>query len=277
MTINDGQNTVKLISVVCLVRDNEGYLNYALDKFKEMETYYAKHDLAFEYFFFENDSRDKSRELLQTFLNEPNRSGKMFNATLPDYRDRGVNFDRIQRIAMLRNILVAKLRPLKSDWTLLMDTDIYFSVNSIEKLMAHKPKQNRLAMICPYTSEFVFGEDKSIMSAGHYYDTFAFVDAANHNFWPHCNFQKCRKCPAVPNIPKMTPSEVLVRVRSAYGGFALIQTEVINNQLVQWKTLDLFRKFSVCEHIAFCDSVRATSGLDIAVAQDVDEVYWTKV
>lgn len=112
--------------------------------------------------------------------------------------------------------------------------------------------------------------DDKIFGVKHYYDTFAFVDEFNHNYWPHCIFQACGQCqktrPKHIDTASLIPtSQDIVDVRSAFGGFAIIDTAILNDNQVRWKTLDLFGKYSVCEHVAFCDAIKSRHNKRIVV------------
>lgn len=288
MNIFDGINQVKSISILCLVKDNEKWLKYAFDRFCNMEKQY---NVNFSYFFFENNSKDNSREMLQSFVSS--RSGIVFTDTLPPFKNLGVNYERINRLAGLRNRLLDSVRPLTTDWTLFIDTDIYFGIDSIARLFATEPAKNDIVMVTPYAKEIYTGktvkkqnkglsgvDDSTIFTVNHYYDTFAFVDMQDKNFWPNCNFQACKRCADVRTLADKTSlipaSQEVVDVRSAFGGFSIIQSQYLNESDVRWRTIDLFGKYAICEHIAFCDTLRLKSGKRVVVAQKVNDVSWIK-
>lgn len=295
----DGAKKVSSISIICLIKDNEPWLQYFCKQFALVEQMY---DVQFEYYFFENDSKDKSKELIQAFLQgadtriKKNRKGCLHTDTLPDYIDRGVNFARINRLATLRNQLLRLVTPLTTDWSLLLDSNIYFDVETLGKLFECQPKTNNIGMVTPYAHEVVSGAilkkfnrvqckdipDTSIFGRKHYYDTFAFVDEFGHNFWPKCNFEQCQQCTEQRTEQRTEQKETIpkdrhiVDVRSAYGGFAIIETEILNDVEVRWKTVDLFGKYALCEHIAFCEAIRTRFKKRVVIDQRVDNVMWIK-
>jgi GT2 family glycosyltransferase len=288
ISLHDGAQPVQSVSVLCLVKNNEKWLKYALPRFKQMEGMYS---VRFEYYFFENDSKDQTHSLIDQFLKD-GRIGRLFTDSLPAYINTGVNYDRVNRLASLRNRLADAVAPLKTDWTIMLDTDIYFEPATLQKLFACKPAANNIGMVTPYAHEIVTGAilkaqkkvnvdvpDDKVYGVNHYYDTFAFVDELDHNFWPNCNFAACKQCKQVrkANPAMLIPADQeLVDVRSAFGGFAIVESAILNDTNVRWKTLDLFGKFSVCEHVAFCDALRKKYNKRIVVDQRVNNVMWIK-
>lgn len=298
-SLNDGNLKVKSISVICLVRNNEPWLQYFTKQFALVEQRYK--DVVFEYYFFENDSKDKSNELLQAFLKDGSRVGSVYTDTLPDYVNRGVNFERVNRLANLRNNLLRLITPLHSEWSLLIDTDIYFDVETLGNLFKCQPGKNNIGMVTPYAQEVVSGAilkklnrtqckdipDDKMFGRKHYYDTFAFVDEFGHNFWPKCNFEQCQQCQQcrtskdnkdnIASTHQAIPKDrAVVDVRSAYGGFSIVETSILNDENVRWKTIDLFGKYALCEHIAFCEAIRTRFQKRVVVDQTVDTVMWVK-
>lgn len=287
--LGDGINDVNSISVLCLVKDNEKWLKYAFGRFQQMETLY---NVTFSYFFFENNSKDQSKELINRFI--ANRPGSMlFTDTLPPFKNLGVNYDRVNRLAGLRNRLINSVTPLQTDWTLLIDTDIYFNPESLQKLFDVQPAKQNIAMVTPYAKEIYTGkmikkqekslanvDENRIFSVNHYYDTFAFVDIQDKNYWPNCNFQACNRCAEARKVTDkstLIPAEQeVVDVRSAFAGFAIVETKYLNDSDVRWKTIDLFGKYAICEHVAFCDALKHKSGKRIVIAQKCNDICWIK-
>lgn len=287
--LHDGNKRVDNIAVTCLVRNNAEWLHYAVQKFKEMEEFY---DTKFTYYFFENDSTDDTVYIIQHFISQAGRNergSKIFSETMPSYKNLGVNFERTDRLASLRNRLKKLITPLQQDWVLMVDTEIFFHVDTLHKLFMVEPAKNNIAMVCPYATEIYTGKmikkqnpnananipDSQIFTSNHYYDTFAFVDDNGKNYWPNCNFAACNKCNK--NQPNLIPKhQNIVDVDSAYGGFCIIQTMHYNHPAILWKSIDLFGKFATCEHILFCAALRASSQKRIVVHTHANQVQWTK-
>lgn len=288
ISIHDGLNKVSGISIMCLVKDNAEWLRYAFQRFEAMEQIY---DVQFHYFFFENNSKDKTHDIITHFLQQKQRKGSLLSDNLPPYKNFGTNYERVQRLSDLRNRLLQSIRPLPTEWTLMIDSQIYFNVESLAQLFACLPAQQQYAMVTPYSTELFSSKmlqsgnpslnlpDNKFFSVNHYYDSFAFVDLQDHNYWPNCNFIACKKCKETRKADpeKMIPvTQDIIPVRSAFGGFAIVDNTVLNDERVMWKTLDLFDKYSICEHVAFCDSIRNVSGKQIVVMQKVQNIHWVK-
>jgi glycosyltransferase involved in cell wall biosynthesis len=263
---------MRRVSVLGLVRDNEPWLKYATGALKALEDAYPATE--FSYFFFENDSVDGTAEAVRAFLE--GRKGALFQeGPLPPYENRGVNFDRVRRLADLRNRLLDRARPLLVDggWTLLLDSDIVFDPQVLGRMFRTAQAAGDIVMVCPFAKEVrVSSSTGAVSDTGHYYDTYAFVDAQDRCHWPRCVFESCRVCPrGVTTIPA---SEDVVDVRSAFGGFALVETAALKDPRVRWRALDLPGGFAVCEHVAFCDALRASTGKRVVVAQSAQGVRW---
>lgn len=263
---------MRRISVLSLVRDNEPWLKYATGALKALEDAYPT--IEFSYFFFENDSVDGTAETVRAFLE--GRKGALFQeGPLPPYQNRGVNFDRVRRLADLRNRLLDRARPLlDGEWTLLLDSDIVFDPHVLGR-MIQVAQSGDIVMVCPFAKEVrVSCSTGAVSDTGHYYDTYAFVDAQDRCHWPRCVFESCHVCPRPPPDAAIPASQDVVDVRSAFGGFALVETAALNDPRVRWRALDLPGGFAVCEHVAFCDALRASTGKRVVVAQSAHDVRW---
>jgi hypothetical protein len=138
-------------------------------------------------------------------------------------------------------------------------------------------------MVTPYTSEIVPTEvlrakgmviegDAPVVSLNHYYDTFAFSDSDGRNAWPKCVFAQCRMC----KMDRIKADQQLVDVRSAFGGLCVVRAAPLREHpCVRWSTFEFAGRFSLCEHVGFCDSLRvATRGGRVVVATRVVDVRW---
>lgn len=261
--LHDGAKKVQSISVICLVRDNEEWLQYFCKQFVLVE---QKYDVRFEYYFFENDSTDRSKEVIQNFLK--GKKGALHTETYKDKANTGgIQFDRINKLANLRNQLMRLITPLQTDWSLLLDSNIHFEVETFGQMFACQPKINNIGMVTPYTY------DRSLGDTRHYYDTYPFVDESGRNFWPRCNFERCHICRA-NDLPKIPENRHIVDVRSAFGGFAIVETAILNDDMVRWSTIDWAGKHALCEHIAFCEAIRIRFNKRVVIDQRVDTVTW---
>lgn len=280
------------VSILSLVKDNEKWLKYVIPQFAELEKMYAD-KVAFTYAFFENDSKDNTKELIQKFLlNKDPTKNKLITACMQPYLNRGVNFARVRRLADLRNKLVSDLRPLDTDYTLMIDSEIYFDPTTFGRMLSIIQRRTDIAMVTPYATQIYTNEqlqaqlkpeDKAklnmthnkIYTMNHYYDSFAFTDSNGRNFWPKCIFPMCKTCNMHEDTQPVLDGDGLCVVNSAFGGFALIHSDIMNDVRVKWDTFDLFDKYALCEHLLFCNNVRVVSGKKIVVDTLAINVHWT--
>ena len=264
---------MRRIAVLCLVRDNEPWLRYASSAFRALEQEHLS--TAFSYFFFENDSADGTANAARDFLR--GRTGALFQEHgLPPYANRGVNYERVHRLAWLRNELADRAAPLMqdADWALLIDSDIVFDVPTLSQMFAVRPAAQGYAMVTPFSVEVRISESTgAVTSHGHYYDTYAFVDSEDRCHWPHCVFPGCRQCPPPSSAQELEPA---LPVRSAFGGFALVDAAALRSPRVRWRALSLPGGFAVCEHVAFCDALFAHTGRGVVVATAARGVRWVR-
>ncbi len=262
-------NTIK-ISIILLVKNNFEWLKYLDHKFSIIEKHY--HNLfSFEFFIFENNSKDLSNKFLNKVFMR-NRKGNIFSKNfseeeLKKYKfDDNISIERGSFMAMLRNKLKNMHGKLNSEYTVMIDSDIYFDFNIFFK-MIEKLRNENIAMVTPFVTDFTDTIDGGYT---HYYDTLALVTKRKIDFrkvgtlclFKQCN--KCRKLREIRNI-KLNDNELLdingengsnlIEVESAFGGFCMIKTKVYNK--CEWGD-------DICEHFYFCKQVRKYGNIVIA-------------
>jgi hypothetical protein len=308
IALNDGARPVTHISVLALYRNCADYLRFA---FKQFSNWEARYDCQFSYYFIENDSKDSSRDMLKTFFKT--HRGRLLAGKLDaDYQNLGENFDRTQTLAKLRNALVDAVTPLDSQWTVFIDSNIFFAADVLERFFARAaPAANNIGMLTPYTKQvhtvgilknlgFKLDMDAHPMSSSSSsssnaaaesdarivdlraaFDTFSYHDANCRTHFPLCPFEKCLLCKSVrPKDYKLSlipESQDVADMRSAFAGFALIDSDVLNHPRIRWQTLafDHTGRSSVCEHVLFCDRLATVTGKRVVVVQSVDDVFRT--
>lgn len=269
LPIHDGVRPVRRITVLSLVRDNEQWLEYATQAFSAME---RKYDVEFSYHFFENDSVDRTAEIVRAFL--VGRKGTLVQDSLPPFErapdeQPDLCYGRISRLAGLRNRLLDSVRPLDSDWTLMVDSDVMFSTDTLARMFSIEPARNGIVMVTPYSQQVHRTPDGATLTQMHYYDTYAFVNAQDRCYWPKCDFERCVACQG--SIPV---GQAVIDVRCAFGGFALVESAALNDRRVRWRPLGAPGRVTVCEHVAFCDALRVVTEKRVVVAQQASDVYW---
>ena len=95
------------ITIISIFRDSELYINNCLKKLDSLE---QKTDAKFEYFFYENDSKDKTKEILNKWMK--NKKGKLIceNINTPKFGSI-VNKERFSLLAQYRNKLFEVGKP----------------------------------------------------------------------------------------------------------------------------------------------------------------------
>jgi len=220
-----------------MFRDSEDYLQDTFLRLEELEQ--ATEGFSFEYFFYENDSEDRTVEMVQEWLSR--RSGKLTSETLD--RPKFSQSAAVERQVIMtdyRNRLLSSCKPLSSSYSLLLDSDVIFAPTLINDYLSYMT--DSVVMTTPNTKQNIkckmFDSTKDS-----YYDSWALRDS-NGNMgmvWAHNPFYSQRDRDSwEENSP--------VKVNSAFGGCPLIKTEVLNNIL--WATQ------GGCEHWHFCKMAR---------------------
>lgn len=242
-----------------LLRDNEAFIPTMISQFGEMED---KLDHRFHFLIYENDSTDKTVELIQqwaknkqnvTFITE--KLGQKHTCHGSKCRN-PKNTDRCQKLADLRNKVMTKyILPGPSyDYLILMDSDVYFNYKNVKKMFNTLVSNKDIAMVTPYTTE------KIIIFKNHYYDISAYIDKDGQQY-DVCCYDSCNKCKFLglwsnyKTPKKYKPRKGLEDVRSAFAGFALLRyapLKTLNPNVPLWEVLPTHRK---CEHTGFCKKI----------------------
>jgi hypothetical protein len=280
------------LCVVALYRDNAAYLPHAFARFEAWE----RAGLPVRYHVLENDSTDGTAGLLANFLR--GRPGRLTSRSLALRQERrGNGYDRIMPLARMRSYLAdetAAAAPLHpAEWTLLIDSDILFPADILERVFAaaaRDPRPESLGLLTCYTQHLFTAEQvprvgrpvpdmPGFRLADHYYDTFALHDEAHRNHAPFCPFARCRYCevgrPTPCPLPLVPPERSIVDVAAAGGGFALVPTALFRDSRLRWTTYGtgIAQAAMLSEHVLFCDRLRTLTGRRVVVLQDVDCVY----
>lgn len=290
-----GGGHVTEVLVLSLVRDSAVWVAWADAQLGQVEARFAGR-VRLSYVFYENDSRDQTRARLQEFVDKrPAGRARLITGSHPPFPNLGVNFERTRRLADLRNALLDAARPLRCDFVLLLDADVMFDGCALlERMLGVMDGRPDVGMVTAYSTEAVTGGQSvpgaggDLFTVGHYYDTFAFVDASGHSHWPRCVFRSCKQCEcdrrrqAAVTVAAADEavcdgdidSDGLLEVRSAYGGFALVRASVLQDPRLRWDTVDLSGKYALCEHVLFCERLRLLSGKRVVVDRKAHLAHW---
>jgi hypothetical protein len=281
--LRDGEGVhVTRVCVMSLVKDAADWLTYARPRLEQLHALHP--DTRFFYCFYENDSTDDTLELLRAFCADGWR-GVVYSEHREPYVNQGINYDRTKSIGDMRNRLLelalADGHLAGAEYCMMLDTNIFFSPVVVQQLLLEAKAD--VVMVTPYTSEIVpvealrargvviEGADP-VVSFNHYYDTFAFATIDGRNTWPKCVFEQCRVC----KVDRVKAVQEVLDVRSAFGGLCVVRAAPLRDHpCVRWSTFEFAGRFALCEHVGFCDSLRAaTRGGRVVVATRVTDVRW---
>jgi len=237
------------ISVCLAIRNGGKYMKYVDRLFKEIESKYVNY--SFEFFIYENNSNDDTKSCIEQFAKD--RNCKYLMEDIPNNTmHSGINSERGNHMATIRNRLKEFHGYLESDYTLLFDCDVVFLPNTIKRLI--QSFDDRTAMVSSFCIcwDYYTKNNKAV----HYYDSLAFISDDNISYEENdnkCLFKSCHRCTNYRNyVNKPIPDSSLldtinlIKVKSAFGSLSLIKTDIYNN--VQWGN-------SICEHHSFCEQV----------------------
>lgn len=237
----------KSLSVILLIKNCEKYFPFFEHVFTDLESRHSH----IEYYMYENDSSDLSVPLLERFMQ--NRKGALYSESISNNTDYGgIKKERGEYMCNLRNTLKRKHGELTTDYTLLMDCDVYFNPICVNKLLVKLQENSDIAMATSFGKAWDIYRDHGCV---HYYDTLAFIteDGLSYEHTGNrCLIKECTWCknPITKKglIHRRIPeSEKDIKARSAFGGLVAIPTTIYNK--VWWEP-------TICEHHGFCEQIR---------------------
>lgn len=287
MSLTDGVEEITSINVFNMFRDNEIYLtNFYIPTMIKIEEKYPS--CKFIYYITENDSKDDTAIVLLKFIKTRNPQSKLFldPSLSAEYVNMpsGKNYTRLRTLSEIRNSLVERARPLEGKWSVFIDSNIMFTDNIFEELFKIQPALNNICMMCPFTQQLIIPEIHKIPTLtkpsliGHYYDTFAFYNDQHQCYWPYCGFERCAICKNINYKNRsMVPKEPVTDATSVFSGFAIMETNILNDPRIYWHTVnyDMAKDEGLCEHVLFCDKVRTVTGKRIVLVQEANRIYRT--
>jgi hypothetical protein len=225
------------ISVFSLWRDSESYIQRSLKQLESLELQHP--EIEFSYFFYENDSTDNTASILNSWMSP--RKGKLLSENVSFSKEGTVMTEsRMKKMAYYRNRMIDLGRFIKSDYSVIFDSDVIFGDDILKKFLSKIDQET--IMYTPFISQNIkckvcnCGKDS-------YYDIAALYDKQNHRglIWS-CN-------PFVNIFDRQNLSiNNPVEVNSAFGGFVLIKSFPLN--FCNW------RSNGDIEHVLFCEEIR---------------------
>jgi len=230
------------ISVLGLWRDSANHAQRTLDNLGNIVA--DNPNINFEFFFYENDSMDNTKEILENWIK--NYNGKIFSEQLgfPKFGS-VIDVTRLVLLSYYRNKLKELcLSQLRSDYTLLIDTDIVFD-NSHFKILMNNILNLNAAMVVANTRQNTFGDLMYNESNDTFYDAAAFKDRYNQDAIYFTD------CPLVLSQDRASwKHDKPVKIGSGFSGFSLIKTEILKK--CKWSVVGNMQNV---EHVNFCYEV----------------------
>lgn len=226
------------ISVFGLFRDSESTIHESL---KRLDDLHEIDDCDFEFFFYENDSVDNTRSILNEWVKERDAIFFYEDINAPKYGS-VTNEERLMLLSYYRNKLKSMAGNLTSDFSLLLDTDIVFSNKHVSILLDELRWNPNRVMVTANTRQVeipdvLFGE-----TSDSYYDVFACRDYYNNDCFYFAN------CPLILEDDRNKwNNNIPVTVSSAFGGLAVVSNLAFNYS--KWSTN------GHSEHVNFCKEV----------------------
>jgi hypothetical protein len=222
------------VSVFCIWRDSEKTIFNTL---KQLENLESIDGFEFSYFFYENDSKDKTVEILSEWMSKRNGSFLSENLNATKFGST-TDPERMKLLCECRNKCKNLAKENSFDYSLLIDSDIEFNNENFLIQIDFLDKSHSAVMATPNVRQkipdYTFG-----MSEDSYYDVYAFRDK-------HGNLgMYFSDCPSYKREDQLSwKLGIPIRCLSSFGGFAIIKTEIFNK--VKWHS-DIH-----CDHVNMC-------------------------
>jgi len=238
------------VAVLALWRDSESYLKYSLAQFDAMEEALLEKGINTIYAFFENDSTDKTPQLLQSWLQD--RMGFVISERIGAPKWGSVaSLERVRYQARYRNMALQLVTNYYNfDYLLVADSDVQWEPSLITGMIERLDSNETWGMISPNTTQNVrdFIEDTDRPS---YFDSWSLLDS---------NGTQCMTFAANPFLTKedrnLWDQGKPVACNSAFGSIAMVKAEALDE--VEWSVID------GVEHWEFCKGIRLNGYLVIA-------------
>lgn len=224
------------ISIFSLFRDSEKNLDAFFEQIKRVED---STDAEFEYFFYENDSKDNTANKINEWMKQ--KSGKFFSENVNE-KSHGSTLepDRMIKMARIRNKMANLGKPVTSDYSVVIDSDLIFDGEIINNFLKHKDLN--FSMLTPNVRQTVpckMGGN----SETSYYDSLSLFDLE----WNHCMTWSGNPFYEDDDRNKFE-SQQPIKVNRSFGGFVFIKSKYFNQ--VEWASNGNL------EHWHFCDRLR---------------------
>jgi hypothetical protein len=225
-------------------------MDASLAQFNEMEKILLEKGISTVYGFFENDSEDKTAQVLQSWLRD--RMGFVVSERIGAPKWGSVaSLERVRYQARYRNMALQLLSNYYNfDYLLVADSDVHWKPSLIAGMIDRLDANEDWGMVSPNTTQNVrdFIEDTDRPS---YFDSWSLLDSHG---------TQCMTFAANPFLTKedrdLWDQGKPVSCNSAFGSIAMIKAEALDE--VDWSVID------GVEHWEFCKGIRLNDYLVIA-------------
>ena len=212
---------MEVVNLYMCLRNNEKTLKQTFNILETLENNLI--NIAINYFFYENDSVDSTRSLIDDFM--LHRAGNTLFENLNNNQFSSISsLDRTRYMAKIRNKMKSLSKDFNSNYSLLLDTDIEFTYQDIHNMLTTLKSNDAIAMVIP----FGYVENKQYQ----YYDTYALLTIDDKNYLHSFG---------LPSI---------LEVKSGFGGIALLNSKTFHQ--CYW---DINQMKIKSEHLSFCNEV----------------------
>jgi hypothetical protein len=222
------------IAVYSLWRDSEPHIHKTLAQLESLESL----DYDFEYFFYENDSKDNTVDILNNWMSKRKGVFVHENIKAKKFVSDG-SFDRMTFLTECRNKCKSLGASFTSKYCLLIDSDIEFNNDNFIQQINLLNELDDAVAITPNVRQINVPDLMCKISPDSFYDLHALIDINGERgfYFTDCPFTNFKdRFDWALRKP--------IRCISSFGGFFVLRNE--HFQQVQWSTN------GDCEHINFC-------------------------
>ena len=231
---------MKKVAVLSLWRDSESYIERSLSQFDTAESELS--DLQFVYGFLENDSKDDTAAILNSWIKT--KIGFVISERVQAPKWGSVaSLERVRYQARYRNMILDLLNNYYNyNYLLIADTDVYWQPSLIRNMINKLDQNPTWGMISPNTVQNVRDHVENTHRKS-YFDSWALKDLDDN---------QCMTFAANPFLRKVDrelwDNKQPVSCNSAFGSIAMTKIGVMEG--VEWDVVD------GVEHWEFCKGIR---------------------
>jgi glycosyltransferase involved in cell wall biosynthesis len=223
------------ISIFSLFRDSESYIKRALKQFNDLE---KNTDAEFSYYFYENDSADKTPSILKRWMSKKDGALKCDKINNQSFGS-DLRPERMIHLSKCRNLMQALDDSRDSDFTAIVDSDVIFSKSIINQFLKYTDLD--FSMLTSNIRQDIpckMGSGKP----DSYYDSSILVDKheVQGMTWSYNPFYE-------PRDRDLFNQNKPIEVTSAFGSFAFLRTETFHK--CKWNSNGESEHFSFCRDL----------------------------